>query len=242
MTATHGESEDQPWALAERHRPLARRIAAKYAFLLDRSDGEQVALLAMYEAAKTYDPSLGAFATHAVWRATNAVRKAANDAGVIRLPMRRHADVMRISRVKAVFSIAYGRAPTRQEYVLNTGLEPETMATLTPFTSEVLSLDTAVGEDALPLKELLADDCLGAESELENSTIRNRLSQLIGALTVEAREIVLLRLADGLSYEEASVRTGVEAATLAKRYERAIKALRGMVAADVDIAEDLHAS
>lgn len=241
MSELPNRTDAECWVLAERHRPLARAMAAKYAFGLDRDDGEQVALIAMYEATKTYDEARGAFATYARWHAATAVRKAVNDAEAIRLPLARRSDVIRLSRVEAQFSIVYGRSPTRAEWMVRPGVNSRALDLLSQFVRDVLSLEAPLGnDDSRQLREIIADDSPEVGSHLEDLARREVLERLLTRLSPEQSEIVRLHNDEGLTYEQASQRTGVDAATLAKRWERAIKTLQAAVSADADLAADLR--
>ena len=65
-----------------------------------------------------------------------------------------------------------------------------------------------------------------ADEALEVAELRRALARGLGALTVEQREVFVLKHGEGLGYEEIAERTGVAVAALKMRMHRAYDRLR----------------
>src|SRR5262245_1803909 len=94
VKATITEVELPDWAaeeaLLQRWEPLARQLAGRFSRAADREDLEQVARLALVQAARNYDPDRGCqFSTFAVRTMLGAIQHYVRDrAPTVRVPRR----------------------------------------------------------------------------------------------------------------------------------------------------------
>ena len=92
----------------------------------------------------------------------------------------------------------------------------------------VMSLDD---EEDTPATEV-PDHRFTPESELERKELRNAVGQALLQLSVEHRQVLVLRELDGLSYTEISALLNLEEGTVKSRIARARLALRNILIKD----------
>ena len=168
-------------ALIERHLPLARHLAHRYATGTDREDLEQVASLGLMKAVDRFDPSRGfAFTSFAVPTILGEVKRYFRDLGwSVRPPRDLQELAARIDVVVEALTAELGRSPTTEEIARRCDVSEERIV-------EARTIDTA--HFALSLDEDTSADDPGYERAESSADLDRLLSRL------SSRERVVLRL------------------------------------------------
>ncbi len=222
-----------PDALILAHRPLAHRLARRYARgdqdLLE--DLEQVAAVGLVQAAQRYDPAHGtAFTTFAVPTILGELRRHFRTTRwAAHVPRRLQESYLATREAELEFAAATGRSPSPGDLAERLGWTPERVlearaarAALAP-----VSLDAPVQDDELasPLGERLGDE----DDGYRRAELRDELDQALAALEPPADEAVRLRYEDELTMREVAARIGVSPSHASKLVDGALHALKAML-------------
>ncbi len=172
---------------------IARRFLYRGLPLLDLV---QEGNLGLIQAVARYDYRRGfRFSTYATWWIRQAVQRGlASRARTIRLPVPVVEEVDKMARTRAQLTTRLGRDPSRQEIADSIGSTVERIRTLEEYTSDVISLETPVGEEDSTLKEFVED--VSAPSPLEHlarEELRAQVRKGLDMLTPRERGILEAR-------------------------------------------------
>ncbi|MDR0336398.1 MAG: sigma-70 family RNA polymerase sigma factor [Planctomycetaceae bacterium] len=142
------------------------------------------------------------FSTYATWWIRQAISRAiADHARTIRVPVHMLETLNHIHRVSLDIQYKTGSLPTLEEMASQCQLSSKELSQILQIDHHPLSLDQTVGVmDESSFGELLEDSKqLRPDDELNRASLRDRINDVLQALTVREREIIKLRfgLADG---------------------------------------------
>lgn len=219
--------------LIERHLPLARKLARRYASSAEsHEDLTQVASLGLVKAVERFDPARGfAFTSFAVPTIVGELKRYFRDAGWA-LHVDRSAQELarRVIDAQKRVSATKGRPPT----------VPELAQFLECSEEEVLEgLQTAEAHDAVSLDAPLGDG-EEATTRLESlGSDDSRLARVNDEVTVfsaarhlphREREILLLRFGEHLTQSEIAERIGVSQMQVSRLLRRSLARLHELTA------------
>ena len=172
---------------------IARRYLRHGLPLLDLIQEGNLGLL---QAVTHFDHRRGfKFSTYATWWIRQAVsRGIASRARTIRLPIHVSDAVHELAQVRAKLMTELGHEPTAQELARTLGTSVKRVHTLEDYATDVISLETGVGQEDTALKEFIEDSA--APSPLDVVTrqeVRDEVRRGLGILTPREREILELR-------------------------------------------------
>ena len=100
----------------------------------------------------------GKFSTYAVWWIRRAILDALASSNIIRIPPKASQQLAAVRRAEAELERIGPRPVSSEAIAERTGLTPPTVSSLRSAARVTASLDESVGEDATPLRDLLADE------------------------------------------------------------------------------------
>ncbi len=167
--AVRSRANDARQHLIEANLRLVVSIARRFLYRgLPLLDLIQEGNLGLIQAVARYDFRKGfRFSTYATWWIRQAVQRGlASRARSIRLPVPVVEEVDKMARARAHLTSQLGREPTREEIAQQVGTSVERIRHLEEFATDVISLETTVGEEESTLKEFVED--VSAPSPLEH--------------------------------------------------------------------------
>lgn len=211
------------------HLPLVRRIAwhvhGRAPGAVEIEELIQTGMVALVEAAQTYEDRGHAFATYAQMR----VRGSMIDL------IRRNATICRsaIARKKQIDAARrrlesdLGRAPDEAELAAAMGVPPGEWRALVDATETVRheSLDDVYSEHSM----WFADDSEGADDMLDRKDMAQRLATAIGELPEREAQVLQLYFVEELNLDEIGAVLGVGAARVCQIKKAALDRVRGML-------------
>ncbi|HEY8493406.1 MAG TPA: SigB/SigF/SigG family RNA polymerase sigma factor [Myxococcota bacterium] len=214
-------------ALVERHLPLARHLAHKYATGSDRDDVEQVASLGLIKAVERFDPSRGtAFTSFAVPTILGELKRYFRDLGwTVRVPRSLQELNARIDSVTEDLSAELGRAPTPEELAQACDVSVERVLEARSIDTAhfALSLDASADpQDDDPLARTLGGDDPGY-ARVERAA---DLDRLLGCLSDLEREVIRLRFREDMVQRDIGARLGISQMQVSRILRRAIASLQ----------------
>jgi RNA polymerase primary sigma factor len=175
------------------------------------------------------------FSTYAVWWIRRAMLDAVAGSKVIRLPPKASEQLAAVRRAEAELARIRPRSLSDSSLAQQTGLSVATVRSLRVAARVTASLDEPVGEDATPLRELVADD---QAVDPPNSAIARESSEEVSAmlrlLPSRHREVLVRRY--GLnrtriqSHEEIGKWLGVSQERSRQLEREALRRLRSVAA------------
>jgi RNA polymerase sigma-B factor len=214
-------------ALVRRFRPLARRLALRYARGAEPLDDlEQVANVGLVKALHRFDPAKGyAFTSFAVPTILGELKRSFRDtAWVAHVPRSVQERSARVREAADALEHRLGRAPTPREIAgAIAGSEEdvvEALAALGALSS--LSLDAPTHlDDSGPLVEQLGD----AEDGYERAEDLAAIQAALPALTETQRAVLELRFEEDLKQSEIARRLGVSQMQVSRVLRAALERL-----------------
>lgn len=202
--------------LVEHNLRLVMRIALRYkGFKIDVMDLVQEGNLGLMHAVDKYDHRKGyTFSTYAIWWIRQAISRALiEQAQMIRVPLYKMEEMKRLQRVRRRLVQEFEQEPTLEELATQMEMSVAQVADLFLMIQarDPLSLDVnrQVGEDEIPLSEMLEDDqSQPPEQIVITQTLEVLIRKLLNDLTPRERGVIRLRygLADG--HEHTLAETG----------------------------------
>lgn len=202
--------------LIESNLGLVVSIARKYrGGSVGFSDLVQEGTIGLVRAAEGFDHRRGLkFSTYAVWWIRRAMLDAIAGTNVIRLPPKAGEQLAAVRRAEAELARVGPRRPSDSAIAQETGLSVATVRSVRVAARVTVSLDEPVGEDSMPLQELVADD--RAVDPPESVIARENhaeVSAMLRLLPERHREVLVRRYGLGQtrtqSHEEISAWLGV---------------------------------
>lgn len=218
-------------ALTRRFRPLARRLARRYARGEEPLDDlEQVASLGLIKALQRFDPERGcAFTSFAVPTILGELKRSFRDgAWAVHVPRAVQERAGRLREAAADVESKTGRPATTRELAVRLDCSVEDVAEAldarNAFTA--LSLDRPCADPERPT----LGDTLGCEDGgFERIEDLAALEHALPALTDTQRAVLRLRFVQDLRQSEIARRTGVSQLQVSRTLRAAIERLRSMV-------------
>jgi len=227
-----------PWLrerLVERHLPLARRIASRYAGEGSAEDVFQVACVGLIKAVDRFDPARGvAFSTYAVPTMVGEVKRYFRDrTWAVRVPRDLQERSLRAERAVWDLATRLGASPTVGDVARFLDLPDE----------EVLeALDAASAQRATSLQspgradedgEVELGDTIGDEDERFAAVERRAdLAALTRHLSPGERAVLRLRFSHDLTHAEIAAALGVSQMQVSRTLRQAVERLRRLRAAE----------
>jgi RNA polymerase sigma-B factor len=222
--------------LVERHMPLVRSLARRYANRGEPLDDlVQIGAIGLLKAVDRFDPGRGVeLRTYAAPTVIGELKRHFRDRGwALRVPRGLQELNMRLSRLVEQLTVELGRSPTIGELAKEAGVGEE--AVLDALESgraySLLSLSQAPvadGGDELDPLETLGE----VEREYETTEDRATLAPGFRALDPRERKILHLRFFAGLTQSQIARQVGVSQMHVSRLITRSLAKLRVELAAD----------
>jgi RNA polymerase sigma-B factor len=220
--------------LIERHLPLARSLAVRYAYTPQPlEDLVQVASVGLIKAVDRFDPQRGtAFAGYAVATILGELRRHMRDtAWAVHVPRALKENVLAVERAERVLTARLAGAPTVDALAAEAGL---------PVEDVLEALAARVAHDAVPIDgpgpggegtATRPDDAalVSADSALESAADRVAISRALELVAPREQMIVRLRFVDGLTQTEIAERVGLSQMQVSRVLRATLDALRAQL-------------
>ena len=209
--------------LIERHLPLVRMLARRYAHRGERvEDLVQVGSIGLIEAVDRFDPAKGRdLASFAVPTIAGEIKNHLRDkATVVRIPRRAAALNTSLRAERARLTAQLQRTPTLSELARELGVREDDAAD---------AIETERARTTLPLAEVSTDGEAAAVAEDAIETCDDRLLLAAGfrALDARQRRILHLRFYAGLSQSEIAREVGLSQIQVSRVIRASLERMRG---------------
>ena len=227
-STSHGVPGDE--ALLQRWEPLARLLAHRFTGAAEREDLEQIARLAVLEAARRFDPVRGTqFSTFAVHTILGHLRHYVRDrAPAVRIRRRWWEMRPRLERAREQLEQELGREPTIGEVAARLTVSEEDVAAVLAA-QELFRLErldrpwaTPEGLTAEPLAETIGGADPGLEAVEQQIVIRQAMARLPARL----RDVLQRRYFQGRSQQQVGRELGVSQMQISRLERKALDQLR----------------
>lgn len=216
--------------LIERHLPLARRLARRYAHTREASDDlTQIAALGLVKAVDRFDPERGtSFTAFAVPTILGELKRHFRDTRwALHVPRELQERFQMVERKTERMSASLGRAPTAGEVARALDLQVEQVleAQAAAVAYDAVSLDAPVGrdpDDGVGGVDLLGECDAGYELVEDRAAIMPALEQL----TARDRLVLRLRFNEEMTQAEIGARLGVSQMQVSRILRRALSRAR----------------
>jgi RNA polymerase sigma-B factor len=213
--------------LIAEHRPLAARLARRFAFRGEPlEDLEQVAMIALLKAVERFDPDRGVeFTTFATPTILGELKRHFRDTTwMVRVPRRRRELHLAVRAALGPLSQRLGREPDLCDLAHEVGCtEDEVVEALRVGAAyQSVRFEAADGRSAPSLEAHL-----GAEDPaFEGAEQRSLLGDLLGRLPARERRVVELRFDDDLTQSQIARIVGVSQMQVSRLLQRSLARMR----------------
>ncbi len=187
--------------LVEANLRLVIHVARRYrGFEMDLMDLIQEGNLGLMHAVDKYDYRKGyKFSTYAIWWIRQAITRALTEqVQMIRVPLYKMEMIKRLTKVRQSLEQGLEKEPTLEDLAerMDVDVEQVTDLLLMIQAQDPLSLDIRrrVGEDEIPLSDLLEDDQVNSPERIVIAqTLEVLIRELLNDLTLRERSVIRLR-------------------------------------------------
>jgi RNA polymerase primary sigma factor len=182
------------------------------------------------------------FSTYATWWIRQACQRAvANQSKTIRIPVHVDERRMKLARVRQQFELAHGRPPTLEELAEAGGLSLQHVQEALDAVEASVSLNQAIGDDAMELGDLFEDDDAVDPEVAAVRLVRNlEVRRALETLSERERRVVELRFGlDGepLGLDQVGRELGLSRETVRQLERGALERLAGELEGLADLDE-----
>ena len=192
---------------------------------VDPEDLFQLGCLGFLKAVEGFDLDFGTqFSTYAVPKIAGEIRRFLRDDGTVKVSrsLKERAMMIRVTRQKLTNRL--GREPTLSELSVETGLQPEEIATAETATGTAESIQKRSGEDGFALEDVLT------EGEMEKKIVeRIALREAIPSLSEREQMVIKLRFFHGLTQDKTAKILGVSQVQISRIEKKALENLRKFI-------------
>ena len=192
---------------------------------VDPEDLFQLGCLGFLKAVEGFDLGFGTqFSTYAVPKIAGEIRRFLRDDGTVKVSrsLKERAMMIRVTRQKLTNRL--GREPTLSELSVETGLQPEEIATAETATGTAESIQKRSGEDGFALEDVLT------EGEMEEKIVeRIALREAITSLSEREQMVIKLRFFHGLTQDKTAKILGVSQVQISRIEKKALENLRKFI-------------
>ena len=192
---------------------------------VDPEDLFQLGCLGFLKAVEGFDLDFGTqFSTYAVPKIAGEIRRFLRDDGTVKVSrsLKERAMMIRVTRQRLTNRL--GREPTLSELSVETGLQPEEIATAETATGTAESIQKRSGEDGFALEDVLT------EGEMEEKIVeRIALREAITSLSEREQMVIKLRFFHGLTQDKTAKILGVSQVQISRIEKKALENLRKFI-------------
>ncbi len=200
------------WSVAKRF--LGRGV--------EPEDLYQLGCLGFLKAVEGFDLQFGTqFSTYAVPKISGEIRRFLRDDGAVKVSRSIKEKAVTIKAARILLTQAFGRDPTLQEIVYQTGFSIEDIAMAESATATIESIHQQTGEDGFSLENILSD----TESE-EKFLEKISLRQAIDTLPEREGLVIRLRYFHGLTQQRVSTVLNVSQVQISRIEKKALQRLK----------------
>jgi RNA polymerase sigma-B factor len=219
-------------ALVERHLPLVRSLARRYAGRGESlEDIEQVGAIGLIKAIDRYELTRDvALTTYATPNVVGEIKRHFRDRGwTIRIPRALQELNVKMSGAVERLTVRLGRSPTITELATELDATPEQVLEAVEAGSAYspVSLSASPGtEDDLDLMEVIGEE----DAEFARTDERASLEPALGELPERERRILRMRFEEGLTQTQIADRVGLSQMHVSRLIRRSLEDMRETLA------------